>query len=189
MSGQRHMSSDSVVTNLLLETGRIIPVTRDEAIKMSTKASKVFKIVHHPKDEPGPIHLHVKEWLKSLTTNKLDKTRDEGFKSKFTKACMEEDNIHPWFKRSWQTYNSIWTSREKPTLGYHSRFPTGPIQSTNQPINRCITPRNRNLQSDLREMGKLFTNKMVIEPKQSVGTSCTIYGKGHGPSSAVGFLK
>ena len=85
------MSSDSVVTNLLRETGRIIPVTRDEAIKMSTKVSKVFKAFPPSEDQPGPILLHIKEWLKSLTTNNLDKTRAEGFKSKFSNAILKNE--------------------------------------------------------------------------------------------------
>ena len=60
------MSSDSVVTNLLREMDRIIPVTRDEAMKMSTKVT--FKAFPPSEDQPGPILLHIKEWLKSLTT-------------------------------------------------------------------------------------------------------------------------
>ena len=56
MSGQGYMSSESVVTNLR-ETGRIIPVTRDETIKMSTKVSKVLKFEScpPPEDHLGPI--------------------------------------------------------------------------------------------------------------------------------------
>ena len=61
MSGQGYMSSDSVATNLLRETGRIIPVRREETIKISTKVSKVFKAFPPSKDQPGPILLHKKE--------------------------------------------------------------------------------------------------------------------------------
>ena len=61
MSGQGYMSSDSVVTKLLSETGRIIPVTRDEAIKISTKVRNVIKDFPPSEDLSGPILLHIKE--------------------------------------------------------------------------------------------------------------------------------
>ena len=89
MSAQGYMSLDLVVTNLFRETGRVIPVTRDEAIKMSTKVKKGFKAFPSSEDQPGPILLHIKEWLKFLKTNNLDKTQTEGFKSKFTNAILK----------------------------------------------------------------------------------------------------
>ena len=52
MSVQGYVCSDSVVTNLLSETGRIIPITRDEAIKRSTKVRKVFKAYRPSEDQP-----------------------------------------------------------------------------------------------------------------------------------------
>ena len=54
------MSSDPVATNFLRETSRIIPVTLDEAIKMSTKVRKGFKSFPPSKDQPVPILLHIK---------------------------------------------------------------------------------------------------------------------------------
>ena len=91
ISSQGYMSSNLVITNHLRETGRNIPVTRDEAIKMSTKVSKVFKACPPSEDQPGPILLHIKKWLKSLTANNLDQTRAEGFKSKFTNAVLNDE--------------------------------------------------------------------------------------------------
>ena len=75
-----YVSSDSVVTNLFREICRIIPVTPDEAITISTKVSKVFEACPPSEDQLGPILLHIKERLKSQITNNLNKTRAEGFK-------------------------------------------------------------------------------------------------------------
>ena len=164
MSGQGYMSSKSVATNLLHETGWIIPVTRDEPSKMSTKVRKVFKACPPSEDQPRPILLHIKEWLKSLTTN-----NQIGLKIHECHPKNERVIIYIHDSKDLERRLLDGGHQGKTKTGLSLPFSYWPIQSTNQPVYH--TPKTE------------IYGKTLIEQKQSSRTPRTICGKHVHPCS------
>jgi len=102
MSGQGYMFSDSAETTNLRETRRIIPITRDEAIKIHV-GEQSFQSLPTIGGSTGTNPFSYKGMVE-IPSNHLHKTRAEGFKSNHLKK-WKRHNLHPWFKRSWETYN------------------------------------------------------------------------------------